>query len=49
MPAVRVIAVLVFALLRTGTGAAQQVSSPRVVSLHAPDGTELKASLFYFE
>jgi dienelactone hydrolase len=46
MPAVRIVAVLVFALLRTGTGAAQQVSSPRVVSLHAPDGTELKASYF---
>jgi dienelactone hydrolase len=46
MPAVRIVAVLVFALLRTDTSAAQQVSSPRVVSLHAPDGTELKGSYF---
>ena len=46
MPAVRIVAVLVFALLRTGTSAAQQVSSPRVVSLHAPDGTELKGNYF---
>jgi dienelactone hydrolase len=46
MRAVRIVAILVFTLLRTGTSAAQQVSSPRVVSLHAPDGTELKASYF---
>src|SRR5580692_8020300 len=46
MPAVRIVAVLVFALLRTGNSAAQQLSSPRVVSLHAPDGTELKGSYF---
>src|SRR5713101_9404349 len=46
MPAVRIVAVLVFALLHTGTSAAQQASSPRVVSLHAPDGTELKGSYF---
>jgi dienelactone hydrolase len=42
----RIVAVLVFALLLTGTSSAQQVSSPRVVTLHAPDGTELKASYF---
>src|SRR5271154_484769 len=46
MPAVRIVAVLLFALLSAGASAAQQVSSPRVVSLHAPDGTELKASYF---
>jgi dienelactone hydrolase len=46
MPAVRIVAVLIFALLCTGTSSAQQVSSPRVVTLHAPDGTELKASYF---
>jgi dienelactone hydrolase len=46
MPAMRIVAVLVFALLLTGTNSAQQVSSPRVVTLRAPDGTELKASYF---
>jgi dienelactone hydrolase len=46
MPAVRVVAVLIFALLHTGHSAAQQAPSPRVVTLHAPDGTELKGSYF---
>lgn len=46
MRAVRIVSVLVFALLRTGSSAAQQVSSPRLVSLHAPDGTELQGSYF---
>jgi dienelactone hydrolase len=46
VPTVRVVVVLVFALLSTGAYKAQQVSSPRIVSLHAPDGTELKGSYF---
>jgi len=38
--------VLVLALLVASTSAAQQISSPRDVSLHTPDGTVLKGTYF---
>jgi dienelactone hydrolase len=41
----RIVCVLVLALLGAASGAAQQIS-PRIVSLKASDGTELKGSYF---
>jgi dienelactone hydrolase len=46
MSTLRSLPVLVLALLVAATSAAQQISSPRVVSLHTPDGTVLKGTYF---
>jgi len=46
MSTLRSLPVLVLALLVAATSAAQQISSPRAVSLHTPDGTVLKGTYF---
>jgi dienelactone hydrolase len=46
MSTLRSLPVLVLSLLVAATSVAQQISSPRAVSLHTPDGTVLKGTYF---
>ncbi len=46
MSTLRSIPILIFLLLITAVGAMAQKPSPRILDLHAPDGTLLKGTYF---